>query len=37
MAVVMAGEWVQFLARLEVELGGAVSTAVEAARKPWWR
>jgi uncharacterized membrane protein YccC len=37
MAVVMAGEWVQFLARLEVELEGAVSTAVEAARKPWWR
>jgi uncharacterized membrane protein YccC len=37
MAVVMAGEWVQYLARLEADLGGAVSTAVEAARKPWWR
>ena len=37
MAVVMAGEWVQSLARLEVDLETAVSTAVEAARKPWWR
>jgi uncharacterized membrane protein YccC len=36
MAVVMAGEWVQNLARLEVDLEAAVSTAVEAARKPWW-
>ena len=37
MAVVMAGEWVQDLARLETDLEGAVSTAVEGARKPWWR
>ena len=37
MAVVMAGEWVQNLARLEADLEGAVSTAVEAARRPWWR
>lgn len=37
MAVVMAGEWVQDLARLEADLEGAVCTAVEAARKPWWR
>jgi uncharacterized membrane protein YccC len=37
MAVVMAGEWVQNLARLETDLELAVSTAAEAARKPWWR
>src|ERR1700687_3678735 len=37
MAVVMAGEWVQYLARMEVDLEAAVSTAVEAARRPWWR
>jgi len=37
MAVVMASEWVQNLARLESDLEAAVSTAVEAARKPWWR
>jgi hypothetical protein len=37
MAVVMAGEWVQNLARLEADLEGEVSTAVEAARRPWWR
>jgi uncharacterized membrane protein YccC len=37
MAVVMAGEWVQNLARLESDLEPAVSTAVEVARKPWWR
>jgi uncharacterized membrane protein YccC len=37
MAVVMAGEWAQSLARLEADLEGAVDTAVEAARKPWWR
>jgi hypothetical protein len=37
MAVVMAGEWVQSLARLETDLESAVSTAAEAARKPWWR
>jgi uncharacterized membrane protein YccC len=37
MAVVMAGEWVQDLARLEADLEGAVSAAVEGARRPWWR
>ena len=37
MAVVMAGEWVQYLARLEADLEEGVGTAVEAARKPWWR
>jgi len=37
MAVVMAGEWVQHLARLESDLEGAVRTVVQAARKPWWR
>ena len=37
MAVVMAGEWAQDLARLEDDLEGAVSTAVEAAKRPWWR
>jgi uncharacterized membrane protein YccC len=37
MAVVMAGEWVQNLARLEADLEDAAGTAVEAARKPWWR
>ncbi len=37
MAVVMAGEWVQSLARLEADLEAAVSTAAEAARRPWWR
>jgi len=34
---VMAGEWVQNLARLEEDLEEPVSGAVEAARKPWWR
>jgi hypothetical protein len=37
MAVVMAGEWVQNLARLEADLEEAADAAVEAARKPWWR
>ncbi len=37
MAVVMAGEWVQNLARLESDLEGAVDAVVEGARKPWWR
>ncbi|MDQ6878620.1 MAG: FUSC family protein [Candidatus Dormibacteraeota bacterium] len=37
MAVVRAGEWVQNLARLEADLEEAAGTAVEAARKPWWR
>jgi hypothetical protein len=33
----MASEWVQDLERLEADLEDAVNTAVEAARKPWWR
>jgi uncharacterized membrane protein YccC len=37
MAVVMAGEWVQYLARLEVDLEDDVAAASDAARKPWWR
>jgi len=37
MAVVMAGEWVQDLTRLEADLEEPVSAAVEAAQKPWWR
>jgi hypothetical protein len=36
-AVVMAGEWVQNLTRLEGDLEEPVSAAVEAAQKPWWR
>ncbi|HSS92899.1 MAG TPA: FUSC family protein [Candidatus Dormibacteraeota bacterium] len=36
MAVVMAGEWAESLARLEVDLEEAVSTTAGAARKPWW-
>jgi uncharacterized membrane protein YccC len=37
MAVVMAGEWVQNLARLEVDLEEAVTTTAGAAQRPWWR
>ncbi len=37
MAVVIAGEWVQYLARLETDLAAAVDTARAAALKPWWR
>jgi hypothetical protein len=37
MAVVMVGEWLQNLARLEAGVEEVVSTAVAAARKPWWR
>jgi hypothetical protein len=37
MAVVIAGEWVQNLARLESDLEKAASAAAEAARRPWWR
>jgi uncharacterized membrane protein YccC len=36
-AVVMAGEWVQDLTRMEADLGEPVRAAVEAAQKPWWR
>ncbi len=36
-AVVIAGEWVQDLTRLEADLEEPVSAAVEAAQKPWWR
>jgi hypothetical protein len=37
MAVVIAGEWAQSLARLEMDLVQPVNVAVEAARIPWWR
>ena len=37
MAVVMAGEWTQNVARLEIDLEQPVRDAVEAARLPWWR
>jgi uncharacterized membrane protein YccC len=36
-AVVIAGEWVQNLTRLEGDLEEPVNAAVEAAQKPWWR
>jgi hypothetical protein len=37
MAVVIAAEWVQNIARLEADLDRPVTVAVEAARTPWWR
>ena len=37
MAVVIAGEWVENIARLEANLERPVTVAVEAARTPWWR
>jgi len=37
MAVVIAGEWVQNIGRLEEDLERPVTLAVEAARTPWWR
>jgi uncharacterized membrane protein YccC len=37
MAVVIAGEWVQNLAGLEVDLERTVDAAVTAAGVPWWR
>ena len=37
LAVVMSGEWVQNMARLEDDLDRPVATAVAAARAPWWR
>ena len=37
LAVVMAGEWAQNLARLEDDLEEPVAQAVEAARTSWWR
>ena len=37
MAVVMAGEWAQNLARLEDDLKEPVAQAVHAARTAWWR
>jgi len=37
MAVVIAGEWAQNLARLEEDLQRPVLSAAEAARIPWWR
>ncbi len=36
-AVVIGGEWVQNLTRLEADLDEPVNAAVEAAQKPWWR
>jgi len=36
-AVVIGGEWVQDLTRLEADLEEPVTVAVEAAQKPWWR
>jgi len=36
MAVVIAGEWVQNLARMEADLEQPVATAVAAARVAWW-
>jgi hypothetical protein len=37
LAVVMAGEWAQNLARLEDDLREPVARAADAARTPWWR
>lgn len=37
MAVVMAGEWIQNLGRLEEDLREPVARAAAAARTPWWR
>jgi len=37
MAVVIASEWVQNLARFEGDLARPVLSAAEAARIPWWR
>ena len=36
-AVVIAGEWVQNLARMEADLEQPVDAAVAAARIHWWR
>jgi uncharacterized membrane protein YccC len=37
MAVVMASEWARDLVRQEADLEPAVSAAVQAAQRPWWR
>ena len=37
MAVVIAGEWVVNVARLEDDLQRPVAVAIESARTPWWR
>jgi uncharacterized membrane protein YccC len=37
MAVVMAAEWVQDLARLQRDMEQVVGTARQATLKPWWR
>lgn len=37
MAVVIAGEWVQNLTRMEADLEQTVDAAVAAAGVPWWR
>ena len=36
-AVVMAGEWANNVARLEADLEEPVRAAIKAARLPWWR
>jgi hypothetical protein len=36
-AVVIAGEWVENLARTEADLEEPVRQATEAVRTPWWR
>jgi hypothetical protein len=37
LALVIAGEWAQNLARLEDDVEQPVKAAVAAARIPWWR
>src|SRR6202171_4948094 len=37
MAVVIAAEWVENIARLEADVERSVTVAVEAAGTPWWR
>ncbi len=37
MAVVIAGEWVQNLARMEADLEEPVNSALRAAGTPWWQ
>jgi uncharacterized membrane protein YccC len=37
MAVVIAGEWVQNLARMEADLEQPVKSALQAAGTPWWQ
>jgi hypothetical protein len=37
LAVVIAGEWAQNLARMEEDLERPVAIAAQSARLPWWR